>query len=541
MNTSEFIEKSRKVHNDKYDYSKAEYTNPKEKVCIICPEHGEFWQKPYNHLNGQGCSKCRYEMLSKKYSKGTDKFIEDSRKAHGDRYDYSKVEYVNWNTKVCIICPEHGEFWQTPLAHVHDQGCPKCNGNGRKNTSRFIDESEKIHGNKYDYSKTEYTSNTDKVCIICPEHGEFWQSPKKHLSGQGCPECAGNTNLTLEKFINASLKIHKGKYAYSGITVNKSTDKVKITCPIHGEFTQSAHDHMQGKGCPICAHNLSKAENEIYEYICNFVSSDDIIRRDRSVLGNLELDIYIPKLKFAIEYNGLRWHSDEFNKDKNYHLNKLLRCNEKGIRLIQVFEDEWIERKEVVLRKIKHILGFNDGRKIYARKCNVMEIDKQIAYDFLDKNHIQGSVNSSVAFGCFYEDDLVGVMIFTKESEDSWNLTRFATDNDTRCVGVAGKLYKAFLTVYKPKHVKSFADRRWTVSENHNVYTQLGFSLSKILPPEYRYVNGQRREHKFGYRKNILNKKYGLPLEMTEREMTKSLGFARIYDCGLFKYEWHEK
>ena len=249
----------------------------------------------------------------------------------------------------------------------------------------------------------------------------------------------------------------------------------------------------------------------------------------------------MPKLHIAIEYNGLRWHSEEFNKDKNYHLNKLIKCNEKGIRLIQIFEDEWIERQEIVLKKIKHILGFNDGEKIYARKCEVKEIDKHLAYEFLDKNHIQGSVDSSVAFGCFYESKLVGVMLFTKESKDNWNLTRFATDNDIRCIGVAGKLFKAFLTVYNPIYVKSFADRRWTLSEENNLYVQLGFELAERLRPDYRYVNGQKREHKFGYRKDKLHKKYGVPLEWTERQMTEHLGFYRIYDCGLYRYEWHKK
>lgn len=169
------------------------------------------------------------------------------------------------------------------------------------------------------------------------------------------------------------------------------------------------------------------------------------------------------------------------------------------------------------------------------------EIDKHLAYEFLDKNHIQGSVDSSVAFGCFYESKLVGVMLFTQESKNNWNLTRFATDNDIRCIGAAGKLFKAFLTAYNPIYVKSFADRRWTLSEENNLYVQLGFELAETLRPDYRYVNGQKREHKFGYRKDKLHKKYGVPLEWTEKQMTEYLGFYRIYDCGLYRYEWHKK
>ena len=291
----------------------------------------------------------------------------------------------------------------------------------------------------------------------------------------------------------------------------------------------------------MCANNLSKAENNIYDFLCQYIDKEKIVRRDRSVLDNLELDIFIPSLSIAIEYNGLRWHSEKFNKDKNYHLNKLKKCNEKGVKLIQIFEDEWTEHKELVLNKLKHILGFNNNEKVYARKCEIKKIDKHIGYDFLDKNHIQGSVGSTVFLGAFYNDELIAVMSFTNDGEDCWNLTRYATDNNKRCIGVAGKLFKAFLMAYNPKYVKSFADRRWTLSEENNLYTNLGFKLAKILSPDYRYINGQKREHKFNYRKQILNKKYGLPLSMTETEMTTQLGFYKIWDCGLYKFEWKKE
>ena len=549
MNTEEFVEKAKKVHGDKYDYSKVEYINAKTKIIIICKEHGEFSQTPTGHLSGRGCPICRYVKSSNATRKTEKQFIEDAKKVHGNKYDYSKVEYKNNRTEVCIICPEHGEFWQRPDKHIlRRQGCPHCSGNAKRDINSFIEDAQKVHGNKYDYSKSVYNGIHDKLCIICPEHGEFWQAPNDHLHGQGCPGCKGRKiwdtrgRLSVEDVKKQLIEKYGNKYDYSLFTeYENNRTKIPVICKSHGVFYVSVNNHLRGRECPTCAHFISRPEVALYEYICNFISKDDVIRRDRSVLGNLELDIYIPKLKVAIEYNGLRWHSEEFNKDKNYHLNKLIKCNEKGIRLIQIFEDEWIERQEIVLKKIKHILGFNDGEKIYARKCEVKEINKQFAYEFLDKNHIQGSVDSSVAFGCFYESKLVGVMLFTQESKDYWNLTRFATDNSIRCIGVAGKLFKAFMTTYNPIHVKSFADRRWTLSKEHNVYTELGFELAEELAPDYRYVNGQKREHKFGYRKAKLNKKYGVPLEWTEKQMTEYLGFYRIYDCGLLRYEWRKE
>ncbi len=124
MNTEEFINKANKVHNGKYDYSKVEYVNAKTKICIICPEHGEFWQTPNNHLSGKGCALCANENKLHLYNKSNDKFISEAQMIHNGKYDYSKVEYVNAKTKICIICPEHGEFWQTPHNHLQGQGCP---------------------------------------------------------------------------------------------------------------------------------------------------------------------------------------------------------------------------------------------------------------------------------------------------------------------------------------------------------------------------------------------------------------------------------
>ena len=189
MTKEEFITKARSVHGDKYDYSKVEYINARKKVCIICPEHGEFWQEAFSHTIGAGCPACSNK---KKYT--TESFIEKAKKIHGDKYDYTKVNYVNNRTKVCIICPEHGEFWQTPTNHLKGCGCTFCKGTRiteKKTQTKedFIKRAVQTHGNKYDYSKVVYTKAKEKVCIICPEHGEFWQEAFSHIKGCGCPHC----------------------------------------------------------------------------------------------------------------------------------------------------------------------------------------------------------------------------------------------------------------------------------------------------------------------------------------------------------------
>ena len=206
MKAKEFIEKAKTVHKNKYDYSKVEYINNRTKVCIICPEHGEFWQTPGHHLCGNNCPKCAHQS----YKHTTESFINEARKVHGNKYDYSKVEYINAHTNVCIVCPEHGEFWQLPTNHLRGKGCPRCKAAKISNTNissreEFIEKAIKVHGTKYDYSKVNYVNSATKVCIICPEHGEFWQTPNQHLRGNGCKLCRESH---LEREMRVALSEH---------------------------------------------------------------------------------------------------------------------------------------------------------------------------------------------------------------------------------------------------------------------------------------------------------------------------------------------
>ena len=192
ITTEEFIKRARKLHGDKYDYSKVEYKNANAKVCIICPIHGEFWQTPSKHTNCKhGCPKCgSKERLS------NDEFIKRAREIHGDKYDYSKVDYKNNRTKVLIKCKICATEWESiPTNHLRGQGCPVCARHYlsqifASTTEEFIKRAREIHDDKYDYSKVEYKNAQTKVCIICPVHGEFWQTPHKHINGKhGCPKC----------------------------------------------------------------------------------------------------------------------------------------------------------------------------------------------------------------------------------------------------------------------------------------------------------------------------------------------------------------
>ena len=274
LSLEEFIEKAKEIHGDKYDYSKVEYINTKTKVCIICPEHGEFWQTPGSHLNGSGCPECGNNNNKLKQTYTTEEFINKAKKIHGDKYDYSKVEYKGCKEKVCIICPEHGEFWQIPDNHLRGEKCKKCYDNKRSitlksNIEEFIQKAKKIHGDKYDYSKVEYINTKTKVCIICPEHGEFWQTPGSHLNGSGCPECKRillkNKIMPFNDFVKKATFVHKNEYKYVEETYNGLTKKIKIICPKHGEFWQEARIHLKGCKCNKCVKLYSPTTEEFIE------------------------------------------------------------------------------------------------------------------------------------------------------------------------------------------------------------------------------------------------------------------------------------
>jgi hypothetical protein len=251
-----FLESSKRIHNNFYDYSKVtEYKNSYTKVEIICPTHGSFWQKPAPHLRGVGCKKCASDAR-KKTLKG---FIEECIKLHANKFDYSKItEYVNAFTKVEIVCPIHGSFWQTPNDHLRgDGGCLSCSLEKRRNTLEyFIQKSNEVHNNFYDYSRiTEYKGGESKLEIVCPNHGPFWQLAKNHMnSGQGCLKCAiEEATFTTEYFVQKAKEVHGDLYDYSKITEYKNSyTKVKIICHQHGEFLQNPAEHLRGSKCPDC-------------------------------------------------------------------------------------------------------------------------------------------------------------------------------------------------------------------------------------------------------------------------------------------------
>ena len=217
LTIEEFIKKAKKIQNNKYDYSEMNYINSRIKVKIICKQcNTVFNQSPHDHLNGRGCPPCGLKKRSIARSSNTVEFIKKSGKIHGDKYDYSKINYKGSFIPIKILCPKHEEFSQTPAKHLSGHGCPKCSIDKNKKllsstTEEFIKKSRKIHKNKYDYSLVDYKNNHINVKIICKEHGEFEQTPLNHLLKKGCPQCnSSKGELKIENW----LKKNNLKFTY---------------------------------------------------------------------------------------------------------------------------------------------------------------------------------------------------------------------------------------------------------------------------------------------------------------------------------------
>lgn len=274
LTTEEFIRRSKEVHGDYYDYSKVVYERGKDNVIITCPVHGDFLQTPETHLGGHGCPECGKIKAGNKQKTSQEDFIARAKAVHGGFYDYTKVKYVNTHTDVIITCPIHGDYSQTPDAHLHGCKCPKCAVESRvkkrtSTTEQFIEKARKKHGDKYDYSKVNYVNSITEVTIGCPEHGFFEMTPTDHLTSCGCRKCGQrNKGLrfkkTTEQFIQEARIVHGDYYDYSKVVYERALKPVIITCPVHGDFPQKPIVHLNGHGCCKCS-NGTMSEKEFIE------------------------------------------------------------------------------------------------------------------------------------------------------------------------------------------------------------------------------------------------------------------------------------
>ena len=544
MDTTEFIRKARMVHLDKYDYSNSEYTHTHNKIEIICPVHGAFLQTATNHLSGKGCKQCGRDKTTKQQRSNTEDFIRKAKVVHGDRYDYSKVEYVKNDLKVIIGCPLHGEFEQTPSGHLSGQGCKYCGAQqsaesvkSRMTLSKdeFVRRAKEKHPGKYDYSKVEYVKYDLKVIIICPVHGEFEQTPNKHLCGRGCPTCGRERTikhnfLTLEDFTRKAKNVHMDRYDYSNSAYTGTHDNIEIICEKHGAFFQTPHNHLSGMGCPRCSTSVSKTEIKLVDFIRTFYSGE-IITNSKSIIPPLELDIYVPALHLAIEYNGGYWHSEKF-KSKEDHLHKYNLCKDKGIRLISIWEWEYLKDKTKIENFIKNLIS--EKIKLQARKLELKSVSIREQREFLERNHLQGYVPCTVALGLYQENELIQIMTLRAKDKKNkvFEIGRLATKIGYSVTGGAERLFK---------HLRTLVDYKEIISYNNMdkftgvVYERLGMQFDGITIPYGWIGNGKRFLPRYQTQKSKLVKQ-GHDKNKSESEIMRGAGFEKIYFTGVSKF-----
>lgn len=347
-----------------------------------------------------------------------------------------------------------------------------------------------------------------------------------------CLECndkfMGLTETHMQSVHNISLNEYKLKYGDNVQIISNNTSK------IISELTKEYNANKENTF-------TSKPQLEIIKYIEEELGFNCSINNKR-LLNGVEIDILINDTNIGIEYNGLFYHSESMGKNKNYHLDKTKLAENKGIKLIHIFEDEWLTKKDIVKNRLKTILGV-DKNKIFARKCIIKEINVEDKDIFLNEVHIQGSDKSSVRLGAYYCDELVGVMTFSKlrkvlgsknENDSEYELLRFANKS---VIGLVGKFLKYFIKNYGPTKIISYADRRWSPIAKYCVYNKVGFNFVGETKPNYWYMKNYRtREYRYNYRKDILVSK-GYDSNKTEFKIMNELGYDKIWDCGSFKFE----
>jgi hypothetical protein len=329
-----------------------------------------------------------------------------------------------------------------------------------------------------------------------------------------------------EKFRNKKFNVTK-EHGYLGYISNRNS-KYKCTKEHIFEIKSSTFSDRKKYNIPICTicnpigDSKSIKEGELFEFIKSIYGGEII----QSWRNGLEIDIYLPELNLGFEFNGIYWHS-ELYKDKWYHLNKTNYFRERGIRIIHIWEDDWIKRCYILKSQIKNLLNKSE-RKIFARKCYVKEItDSKIATNFLEDNHIQGKDYSNIKLGLFYSEELVSVMTFNKSEgrkkmeDGGWNLSRFCNKINLNVIGGASKLLNFFIKNYNVSRIVSYADRDWSMGD---LYFKLGFDLVSETNPDYKYIVENKRIHKSRFRKS----KTGLS--------EKRLDLLKIWDCGKLKF-----
>lgn len=555
---------------EEWDYEKNNKDFPKISILKVKPKSNVklWWKcKNFNHSwqatvrnrsEGSECSICANRTLLQGFNDFATKFPEllNIWKQSPNNPDPSTVIYCSTKILLEWICEKEHHFIITPADLGKGRGCSYCHGTkileGFNNLSSKSPDSLKW----WDYTKNvgspkevRYGSDA-KRWWKCPLGHSYSASINHFYHGRRCSICAGKTvNIATCLSTSHPLLIKEWNYdknAYGPNSISAGHDKkVWWKCEqCHHEWQAYVYNRTDAKkpqGCPQCAKKStsSRGEKEIFEFLINNgLKAEDIIQhyRTKNSKNNIfELDLYIPSKKIAIEFNGVYYHSEKF-LNKNYHYDKYKSCQNLGIQLIQIWEDDWNFSKSIIKDMLLHKLGISYKKRIYARQTKIKELSYQEASTFLNENHIQKSVKASLYLGLMNNNKIVAVIAFKKENNNkTFNIVRYATSDNV--IGGFTKLLSYLEKHYDFEDFITFSDN---CLSNGNLYKNSGFIQDYEIPPDYMYlIKGQRREHKFKYRKNKFKNDPNLLFkeEMAERDLAILNNMLRIYDAGKIKWK----
>lgn len=414
-NTEDFIRLAREVHGDLYDYSKTQLKGRREPVIITCKEHGDFYQLPKTHLGGAKCPVC-HKTAPRYDNPPFEEFIKLSKDKYGDYFKYDNAEYIN-DEYVRLECPKHGTIIMNIHTHLNGKtGCNECTfDRRRKSQDDAVKRLKEVHGDKYDYSEVDFKNIRTKMKIICPQHGPFYQTYKKHSKGIGCPECGKRVRVVgTDLFKEHMYEKYGDRYDLSEVDYYNSKTKVTVTCNRCGrKFDMRPNDLLTGHGCPCFDVGTSNAEYEIYDFIKSLVPTAEQGRRflfDGISKQPKELDISIRELGLGFEYDGLYWHSasvrDKYNLLQKNDLGKL-----NGVKIYHIFEDEWVHKRALTERKICDIL--HKGERILSSMCYMRDIPLDKCKTLIEDNSLNPWVEYTNALGYYKGGQLISIATYT--------------------------------------------------------------------------------------------------------------------------------
>lgn len=535
MNTTEFLDRiTPRIQNVVVFSIPSSNIKHDEYISGLCIHHGDFSVRVGTYLRGKyiGCPTCSRKLAVENKKVSVDEWIEKVNKIHHNKYQYSQVytTYTSQASVVPIICKVHGTFFQRASEHIR-YGCKSCAiDSQRRPKDSILQECACVHNNKFVYSDVVYNSVNDKVKIICPSHGSFEQILNDHRRGKnGCVQCvnAQRIETSTHKYgvsnWNQQHITNLEQYVNNDMFREVLVEKGPVLTQEHFNIKSWAlNNRTRQVGIDP---SLSYLESSVVDFLRS-VDIVNVVLNSRSIISPYEVDIFLPDYNVAIELHGLYWHCDKHVDDK-YHQNKFHLAHKANIRLIQIFEHEWIHKSSIIKQKLLSILN-KLPYSIPARKCSVIDVPFNQYASFCEQYHIQGpKFGVTLKKGLIFDNQLVSVISMKHQK-----LERFCSSS--RIVGGLSKLLSVI-----PGSIETFADLRFS-NPTQNAYVQTGFVFSHYTSPNYVYWKSGQLDviSRISAQKyKILNKNPHLDSTKTERELMLELGYRRIYDAGHAKFQ----